>query len=68
MRRLYARKVNVLNGGGRSHRRRGCNIAYDSVVTTNCEKSAEAIVAIREMVKGRTDESSSKEEELQHLG
>ena len=45
--------------------RRGCNIAYDSVVTTNCEKSAEAIVVIREMMKGRTNESSSKEEKLQ---
>ena len=45
---------------------RGCNTAYDSAVTTNCEKSAEAIIAIREMAKGRTDESSSKEEKLRH--
>ena len=41
--RLYARKVNILNGGGPASAI-GCNIADDGVVTTNSGKSAEVIV------------------------
>ena len=50
MQRLYARKVNALNGGGLTGVR-GCNIADDGVATANCEKSAEVIVAMGEIVK-----------------
>ena len=58
----YALKVNTLNGGGLVGAR-GCNIAYDGVITMNGKKSAEAIVAMREIVKGRTVKSNRKEEE-----
>ena len=50
MQRLHARKVNVLNRGGLTGVR-GCNIAEDDVATANCEKSAEVIVAMGEIVK-----------------
>ena len=50
--RLYARKVNILNGGGPANAI-GCNIADDGVVTTNSRKSAEVIVTTRESCEGR---------------
>lgn len=50
--RLNARKVNILNGGDPASAI-GCNIADDGVVTTNCRKSAEVILATRESCEGR---------------
>ena len=42
----------------RSRQHRGCNIAYDSVVITNGEKSAEVIVPPKMDEAGRTEPKS----------
>ena len=62
----HALKVDVLNRGGLADTR-GCNIAYDGAVTTNGKKSAEAVVAVRESVKGRTVKSFRQEEKSRHV-
>ena len=49
--RLYARKVNILNGGGPANAI-GCNIADDGVLTAKRGKSAEVIVTTRESGEG----------------
>ena len=62
----HALKVDVLNRGGLTDTR-GCNNAYDGAVTTNGKKSAEAVVAVRESVKGRTVKSFRWEEKSRHV-
>ena len=42
----------------RSHRCRGCNIAYDSIITMNGEKSAEGIVLPGDGTEGRPETES----------